>query len=247
MSYNPTNWVNGETPINATNLNKIETELEKTDTIVGGEAYDDTSTYAVGDFCIYENTLYRCITAVTTAEEFDSTKWSATTVGDELDRLTKSGGIPTDSIIGYDGNAIPAGFEEIQYPEEFYYQSGDKYIISEGAGQVVTKRAIIVGLITNSTANLQFTIPVLKSLANITNITVNTLKMNVRTVNGTYLEANGYTSTGINFNTSPYTVSVGVTTDNLILFNIAKSSAYTNGINNTPCAIEIDELEVTFS
>ena len=27
MSYTPTNWVNGETPINAENLNKIEQEL----------------------------------------------------------------------------------------------------------------------------------------------------------------------------------------------------------------------------
>lgn len=29
MSYTKTNWVNGETPINATNLNKIENQLEK--------------------------------------------------------------------------------------------------------------------------------------------------------------------------------------------------------------------------
>ena len=31
MAYTPTNWVNGETPINADNLNKIEQELLKLD------------------------------------------------------------------------------------------------------------------------------------------------------------------------------------------------------------------------
>jgi hypothetical protein len=32
MAYNKTNWVNGQTPINATNLNKIENQLEANDT-----------------------------------------------------------------------------------------------------------------------------------------------------------------------------------------------------------------------
>ena len=37
--------------------------------------YDSTSTYAVGDLVVYNNTIYECIVAVTTAEEFDSSKW----------------------------------------------------------------------------------------------------------------------------------------------------------------------------
>lgn len=46
--------------------------------------YDNTSTYAVDDFCMYEGddsiNLYRCTTAVTSAEDFDDSKWTETTV-----------------------------------------------------------------------------------------------------------------------------------------------------------------------
>lgn len=38
-------------------------------------AYDQTSTYAVGDLVMYETVLYKCITAITVAEAWDSTKW----------------------------------------------------------------------------------------------------------------------------------------------------------------------------
>ena len=46
--------------------------------------YDATATYSVGDYVIYNKTLYRCTTAVTTAEAFDDTKWTAEKVGGEL-------------------------------------------------------------------------------------------------------------------------------------------------------------------
>ena len=48
------------------------------------DAYDNTATYAVGDYCIYNNSLYKCSTAATVAEDFDSTKWTVTTIGAEL-------------------------------------------------------------------------------------------------------------------------------------------------------------------
>lgn len=40
--------------------------------------YDDTATYEVGDFCIYSEVLYKCVTAVSVPEAFDSTKWTQT-------------------------------------------------------------------------------------------------------------------------------------------------------------------------
>lgn len=39
------------------------------------DTYDETSTYAVGDLVVYDNTIYECITAVSTAEAWDSSKW----------------------------------------------------------------------------------------------------------------------------------------------------------------------------
>lgn len=44
--------------------------------------YDANSTYAVGDWCIYNGTLYQCNTAIPTAEAFDPTHWTAKKVVD---------------------------------------------------------------------------------------------------------------------------------------------------------------------
>lgn len=44
--------------------------------------YDSTATYAVGDICTYNGQLYKCNTAISTAEAFDVTKWDAGTAND---------------------------------------------------------------------------------------------------------------------------------------------------------------------
>ena len=46
-------------------------------------AYNANNSYAVDDYAIYNNTLYRCITAVT-GGTFDTSKWEATTVLAEI-------------------------------------------------------------------------------------------------------------------------------------------------------------------
>ena len=48
------------------------------------DQFSTSSTYAVGDYVIYGGTLYKCITAVTTAGAWDSTKWTAVVVTDEM-------------------------------------------------------------------------------------------------------------------------------------------------------------------
>lgn len=48
------------------------------------DAYDSTHTYNVGDYCIYEDTLYRCNTAITTPEAFTPAKWDAITAVKEI-------------------------------------------------------------------------------------------------------------------------------------------------------------------
>lgn len=39
--------------------------------------YDDTATYAVGDYCVKENLLYRCNTTISTAEDWTAAHWTA--------------------------------------------------------------------------------------------------------------------------------------------------------------------------
>ena len=48
MAYTPTNWENGETPINADNLNKIEQGLVALDSKFAIQTYEFTLSYASG-------------------------------------------------------------------------------------------------------------------------------------------------------------------------------------------------------
>ena len=49
-----------------------------------GDEFSSSTTYAVGDFCIYNNVLYKCTTAINTAGEWDESKWEITTVANEI-------------------------------------------------------------------------------------------------------------------------------------------------------------------
>lgn len=58
----------------------IENAINQNANNIGGEDYDNTETYEVGDIVKYEEQLYICIENVDTPEEFDDTKWSQTDV-----------------------------------------------------------------------------------------------------------------------------------------------------------------------
>lgn len=109
--------------------------------------FSTSATYAVGDYCIYEGQLYKCVTAVSTAGAWDSTKWSAVVVTDEMG--SGSGGSST--LAGLSDVAISslANRQMLKYnsttgkwenfslyiPEEFTVyeidQTGDTYYINE--------------------------------------------------------------------------------------------------------------------
>lgn len=92
-TFNKRNWVNGQQPaINDTNLNALESDiqtfgnniLEEANngviTKLGYDQYSNEETYDIGDYCIYNNTLYVCIVAITTPEDFSTAKWTATSI-----------------------------------------------------------------------------------------------------------------------------------------------------------------------
>ena len=75
------------------------------------DAYDSTATYAVGDWCIRNGKLYECITAIATAEPFDSTKWRRVAVAELKSNLTENAfAIATGTFEN------TSGFTYIQYP-----------------------------------------------------------------------------------------------------------------------------------
>lgn len=46
--------------------------------------YDAAATYEVGDYCLYNNVIYRCTTAVETPGAFNSAYWLAVSIANEL-------------------------------------------------------------------------------------------------------------------------------------------------------------------
>lgn len=52
------------------------------------QPYDNTNTYTIGEIVIHENKLYRCTTAITNAEDWDSTHWEQITVANGFVNLT---------------------------------------------------------------------------------------------------------------------------------------------------------------
>lgn len=62
------------------NANTASEDILTLQNVQGYDEYDETQTYAVGDYAIYNNIVYECTTAVSTAEPFDSTKWTATSI-----------------------------------------------------------------------------------------------------------------------------------------------------------------------
>lgn len=72
------------TPVNEAKLNNIEKGIKLNNTSIKSmlkalglseNTYSSSSKYKVDDLVIYNYAIYQCKTAVTTAEEFDSSKW----------------------------------------------------------------------------------------------------------------------------------------------------------------------------
>ena len=104
------------------NMDKIDVQMKKnadsaqqSKDIVSDE-YSATNTYAVGDYCIHENILYKCKTAITTGEAFDSSKWVHTTCGTE--------------VVALNSNLVPKKIELQNVDERVTIQDNGSFIIN---------------------------------------------------------------------------------------------------------------------
>ena len=84
MTTTPVN-VSGSKPTATVILDSTKTDATKLAALeeilygITADPYDATATYAVGDYCTHSNKLYRCKTAIPTAEEWTTGHW------DEID------------------------------------------------------------------------------------------------------------------------------------------------------------------
>ena len=61
---------------------KVDTDLSALIEDYSQRAWD------LGEYCRYSSAIYRCTTAITTPEVWDSTHWEETTIGEELKNIT---------------------------------------------------------------------------------------------------------------------------------------------------------------
>ena len=99
-------------------LKEISSSTENKDVI--SDKYDSSRTYSVFDYCIYDDTLYKCKTEITSAEEFDSSKWEATNCGKELVALNSN----LDTITHISENGIVTNGYVVAYGSMVCIQMG---------------------------------------------------------------------------------------------------------------------------
>lgn len=94
-----------------------------------GDQYNESTSYTVGQYCIYNNTLYKCIEATTGT--WDSSKWAATSVSQELSlKLSTTGGTISEGNLNIAGNELhlstPSASSDDSGDIAWYYGNGQE-------------------------------------------------------------------------------------------------------------------------
>lgn len=115
------------------------------------------------------------------------------------------------------------------------YQNGDTVTIENYVP--------LAAYVTASTKVLRIAVPVQKSLANISSVTVDSIVGGCRGVSGNLNslsgDSNDFSQIG--------TVTADIASDNLVIITITSTNAYTNVSNNTPLAFSAKDITLTFS
>ena len=107
LTYDGTAWRMNDAGANAAIITLLEDEVTseaaaRESSIIKkiAPAFSTSSTYASGALCIYNEKLYRCKTAITTAGAWDSTKWTEITYANGCQPRVGSVSMPTASWAG---------------------------------------------------------------------------------------------------------------------------------------------------
>ena len=150
-----------------------------------------------------------------------------------FDRLKNSVGI----------NCFPEDSESLEVNgfnilNQLFYKAGDTYTVS---GRIVDN-----GYISNSTKQINFTITLPKSMANVT-AQLTDLRLNARHSNGGYVFGSGYVTNGYNVLTdSSLTVTILTQADDFLTIQIESATAFSGVTNNTPVSVSMENLTISF-
>ena len=149
-----------------------------------------------------------------------------------FDRLKNSVGI----------NCFPQNSESLEVDgvdiiKALFYQAGDVYSVS---GRIVDN-----GYISDSSKQINFSLTLPKSMANVTP-TITELKVNARHVGGGYVFSSGYVNTGYDI-LSDSNITVNLTKEDDYITVTLQSTTAWSVTNNTPISISMESLKITFS
>lgn len=94
--------------------------------------YDSTATYAIGDYAINANTLYKCTTAIAVGETFDPTKWTSVKV---MDEMPSGGGSASADDVSYDNTTSGLSATNVQAAIDEIVNASEKQSATLTAGQ----------------------------------------------------------------------------------------------------------------
>lgn len=80
---------------------------DKVSAMVADE-YSSSATYAVGDYCFHAGTLYKCTTAITTAEAWTSGHWTAAKLAEDTSELKTAFADITDEYVPFNHAVLSA-------------------------------------------------------------------------------------------------------------------------------------------
>ena len=107
--------------------------------------YSASATYAVGDYCVYNGGLYRCVTAISTAEAWTAAHWESVTVGSEFGRVDEEMSTKAE-VDGYYDELTSGSAEQLIATVETVDKAPYVFRATSGASDVGNRKTeLIVG------------------------------------------------------------------------------------------------------
>ena len=151
----------------------------------------------------------------------------------------------TSKNLAYDGSVTGFGNnvqDAIDYLDDFlFFKSGNTYRYTNNSSVGL----IVAGHLTTSGTAIEFSVYLPKSLKNITSITINELKANIRSSLGTYLINSAYSGSGADLMTAK-TVNYYIENDHMISINATFDTALSTS-NNIPLTLQFKCIDLTLN
>lgn len=140
---------------NTSDLNKPvstaqQAEIDKVKDIISDE-YSSTKAYAIGDYCIYDNVLYKCNTSIT-SESWNASHWTSTTAMSEVSK-TNNNLLNKFATITVDMSRTAGNLDIKSYPAGFTWQNSaviSTMISTSDHWFEDNNRIVIVGMYSNA-------------------------------------------------------------------------------------------------